>query len=220
MAYPGIFRILLLNRYSHSSSIIKHLEDYYEGSPVIAIAFFYFRFDDTETQSVDKMLCSLIKQICAQRPNTPESVKSLQKYKLKDHRPDRKTLEDALIATIQNFNNVYIVLDALDECPSSNGKRGELLKVLRQIHDQQSPNLHLICTSRRETDIERVLEYILSPTSEFNIDLTARKENVDRDIALHIDETFRSDETFCSWEAEWRDEARNALIEKADGMYA
>jgi hypothetical protein len=165
------------------------------------------------------MLCALIKQICAKRPITPHSVQSLDEFKVKGHRPSRKAIEDALIATVQGFDGVYVVLDALDECPLSNDKREELLKSLTRIHDQDSQNVHLLCTSRRETDIERVLKVILCSKSAFDIDLTVRKKAVDHDIGLHINETFRTDETFKSWKDEWKDEAKSALIEKADGMY-
>jgi hypothetical protein len=209
----------ILNLSPYSSSIIQHLEESHKTAPEIATAFFYFRFDNAQTQSVDDMLCALIKQICAQRPITPHSVQSLDEFKVKGHRPDRRTLEKALVATIQGFNEVYVVLDALDECPSSNDKRGELLRSLRQIYNQNAQNLHLICTSRREAGIERVMEHILSSTSEFDIDLTVRKAVVDRDIGFHIDEIFRADEHFSSWKDEWKDEAKSALIEKADGMY-
>jgi hypothetical protein len=204
---------------SHSSSIIQHLEQSYKTAPEIATAFFYFRFDDTQTQSVDEMLCALIKQICAQRPITPQPVQSLNEFKVKGHRPSRKALEDALIATVQGFDGVYVVLDALDECPLSNDKREELLKSLTRIHDQDSQNLHLLCTSRRETDIERVLKVILCSNSAFDIDLTVIREAIDHDIGLYINETFRTDETFKSWKDEWKDEAKCALIDKADGMY-
>lgn len=61
------------------------------------------------------MLCSLIRQICCRRPNTPPSVEALKGYKEQGHRPDRTTLEQILVDTIHGFSQIFIVLDALDE---------------------------------------------------------------------------------------------------------
>lgn len=163
------------------------------------------------------MLCSLIKQICCRRPDTPQSIQSLVEYKEKGQRPDRRTLENTLVATILGFSRVYVVLDALDECPFENGEREKLLESISRIHNQGSENLHLLCTSRRETDITPLLDPMLSSHSNMDIDLSAHKEAIDRDIGLHIDNTFGV-EPFRSWPDEIKSEARATLIEKADGM--
>jgi hypothetical protein len=200
-----------------SSSIIKHLKERNGLSPENALAFFYFSFTDEKTQNVTEMLSSLIKQICCRRPNTPQSVQSMIDFKEKGHRPDRGTLEKTLVDTIHGFTTVYVVLDALDECPSENGEREKLLKSLSRIRNEKSPNLHLLCTSRRVVDIERVLEPMASSYTNIGIDLTAHKKAVDHDIGLHIDKTFDM-EPFKSWPDPIQAEAKATLIEKADGM--
>ncbi|TVY80393.1 hypothetical protein LSUE1_G004399 [Lachnellula suecica] len=202
-----------------SSSIIKHLKNRYEDSPVIALAYFYFRFDDIGTQSVNEMLSSLIKQISAHRPDTPSSVQSLQKLRSMGQRPDRKTLEDALVATVHGFDDVYVVLDALDECPSRSDEREKLLESIGRIHDLDAQNLHFLCTSRREADIERVFRSVVGPDSEFDIDLSFRQNAINRDIGFHIDRTLQTDKAFSTWDDDWGNEVRTTLVEKADGMY-
>ena len=110
-----------------------------------------------------------------------------------------------------------MVLDALDECPFENGEREKLLESVCRVHNQASQNLHLLCTSRRETDIAAVLKPMLSTHLKMDIDLSAHKKAIDHDIGLHIDNTFGV-EPFRSWPDEIKSEARAALIEKADGM--
>ena len=201
----------------HSSSIIKCLKDENDSNPETALAFFYFSFTDAKTQDIVEMLCSLIKQICCRRPDTPHSVESLTEYKEKGHRPYRKTLEKTLLDTIQGFSRVYIVLDALDECPSENGEREKLLDGLSRILNEGSQNLHLLCTSRRIADIDTALEPVASSHSNIKIDLSAQKEAVDRDIGLYIDNCFDT-QPFKSWPGVMQAEAKAALVEKADGM--
>jgi hypothetical protein len=38
-----------------------------------------------------------------------------------------------LPAVIEDFGDVYIILDALDEYPQSNGERAKLLNIIHQI---------------------------------------------------------------------------------------
>lgn len=164
------------------------------------------------------MLCSLIKQICARRPITPDPVQSLSQYQVKGHRPDRKTLEDALVATIRGFSDVYIVLDALDECPQTNNERENLLQCIERIRDHDPENLHLLCTSRRVSDIEDVLGPMGRSPSASIIDLWTCKQAVDRDIAFHIDQRLSMDTHSKKWGKEIHSEVNAALIAKADGM--
>jgi hypothetical protein len=163
------------------------------------------------------MLSSLIKQLCCCRPDTPQPLRDLGRYEEQGQRPDMKTLVDALAATIHGFSNVFLVIDALDECPFESGERKKLLGCLYSIHISKSDNVHLLCTSRREPDIEAVLNPLLSSPSKIAIDLSIYKEAVNHDIGLYIDQTLATSD-YESWPESIRVEARATLIEKADGM--
>lgn len=166
------------------------------------------------------MLASLVKQLYASRPDTPQAVKNLYEYKEKGERPDTKTLETVLIATIHGFSSVFIVIDALDECPTLNRERKTLLDSLGRITTATPDNLHLFCTSRAEPDIRAAISKILFSPSRAEIDLTSwqNRERLDRDIGLYIDSTFESAD-FSSWPENIRAEAKASLIQRADGMY-
>jgi hypothetical protein len=170
------------------------------------------------------MISSIIKQLCYRRPDTPVSVESLSEYKLKGERPDMKTLEEMLLATMHGFSQVYVVLDAIDECPAEigirNTSRSVLLESLLRIRDKAPDSLHLFLTSRREFDIQAELQ--TSPNSGapppiVDLDLTHVREAVDHDIGLHIDQEF-SKSPFRNWGSDIKDEAKSALIKNADGM--
>jgi hypothetical protein len=163
------------------------------------------------------MLESLIKQLCCRRPDTPQPVKDLSQYKEKGQRPDTKTLEATLLATLGGFSHVYLVIDALDECPFESGQRERLLDCLHRIHSFNSENLHLLCTSRRESDIEIVLGPILTMPFKTAVDLSIYRDAVNHDIGLFIDETLASSK-YNSWPDSIKTEARATLIKNADGM--
>jgi len=160
------------------------------------------------------MLGSLIKQLCCRRPDTPQAVQDLASCKEMGHHPDTETLENTLTATIHGFEQVYMVIDALDECPFANGTRKRLLDILRRIHNTDSPNLHILCTSRKENDIETLFNSLLHLPHNTAIDLSKYMGPMNQDIRLYMDKTLAS----YTWPESVKDEAREALIRKADGM--
>lgn len=163
------------------------------------------------------MLASLIKQIITHRPYIPQIVQRLGEYKNKGGRPDRKTLEEALIASMHGFSAVYIIIDALDECPVLNDERKKLLTNLRHIFTEAPNSLHIFYTSRKELDIETAMRPILSLPSTAEFDLSIARYLLDRDIGRYIDSTLKATE-YDSWPERIKEKTKTALIEKADGM--
>ena len=197
--------------------MIKYLRDRHASDPRTALAYFFFSFSDLERQKVEGMLASILKQIYARRPDTPEAVQSLKDYKARGERPDTETLETAVLATAHGFSDTFIVIDALDECPSILGERKKLLASLRRIIAAMPPNVHIFCTSRAEPDIVSVMQSILSPMQRAQIDLTSHRSQLYDDIGLYIDNTLASD-AYASWPRDLKDEAKESLIGNADGM--
>ncbi|RDA91555.1 hypothetical protein CP533_4340 [Ophiocordyceps camponoti-saundersi (nom. inval.)] len=202
------------------SSVIQHLQDIHGSDPTTALAYFFFSFSDMGKQEVNAMLASLIKQLCVARPDTPQSVACLGEDKERGHRPGTDKLEEAFIATACGFSHAYVVIDGLDECPQLKGEREKLLHVLDHIMMKAPENLHVFCTSRREPDIARTMDDIFRvPGHSFaEIDLTAKRYMLDRDIDLYVRSTLASN-SCRSWPRDVKEEARNTLLEKADGMF-
>ncbi|KAF8858160.1 hypothetical protein BDZ45DRAFT_802669 [Acephala macrosclerotiorum] len=202
------------------SSIIKGLENSYDLDPKVAIAYFYFSFNDKKKQNTDELLCSLIRQLWCKRPDKPPIVQNLDQCEKKNHRPDLETLKQTLAAMICGFSRVYIIIDALDECPNEDGLRERLLKTLCGLHKANHSNFHLLCTSRSESDIEVALRPLMSSQAAIGIDLDSSYCNdlVREDIRLHLDEVF-ADSKYNSWPPEIKVEAKGVLIKKAEGMF-
>lgn len=201
-----------------SSSAITHLEVLRKNDATVAVAYFYFSFGNTQVQNTTEMLASLIKQLCCCRPDTPEPVNDLHDTRTRGHRPDRTTLEKTLIACTHDFSSVYLVIDALDECPTVNSERRKLMQTIRSIHTTTTNNLHLLITSRPETDIAAVLTPLLYGPGNINVDLFEYAGVLANDISLYIDRSFAS-EQYVFWPEEVKNQARTALIEKSDGMF-
>ncbi|KAG5657351.1 hypothetical protein KAF25_005915 [Fusarium avenaceum] len=201
-----------------SSSVIKYFKDRYEQDPETALAYFFFSFGSLEQQKVSVMLSSLVRQLCASRPDTPPPIKRFDDYMARGERPDIESLEAALLAAVSGFSSVFIIVDALDECPAFDGERSRLLDCLERIIIAMPDNLHIFCTSRAEPDIHMTIEELLSPPAKAAIDLTQNQTGLNSDLRLHVD-TVLGTKTYNSWSDDVKAKAKDILITRADGMF-
>ncbi|PON28927.1 hypothetical protein TGAM01_v202035 [Trichoderma gamsii] len=203
-----------------TSSVIKYLRDQYASNSSLstALAYFYFSFSDPQKQRVDVMLASLIKQICSYFSGELLFREAFRGHKKRGERPDTQTLEKMLVTSASSFSNVYVVIDALDECPLLNDQREKLLKSLGRIVIDAPKNVHIFLTSRKEQDIDKRLRAFLSPPSRIEIDLLAHQETLNRDIHHYIDLKLATD-AFHSWPESVKEEVKQSLVEKADCMF-
>lgn len=163
------------------------------------------------------MLASLVKQICSQLHGELLFIEQYCGYKKRGERLDTQTLEEMLLASTTSFSNVYIVIDALDECPLLNGQRELLLKSLGRILLNAPTNLHMFVTSRKEQDIDKKLCAFPSASSMIEIDLLAHQETLNRDICNYIELKLASVD-FDSWPESVKEEVNQSLMEKSDSM--
>jgi hypothetical protein len=112
---------------------------------------------------------------------------------------------------------IYIILDALDECPLTStvppSPREEVLEFVDELVALHLPNLHICVTSRPEHDIRVVLERLTEHAVSLH-DESGQQE----DINNYMTSFVRSNQRM----RRWRDEDKNLVIktlsEKADGM--
>ena len=104
---------------------------------------------------------------------------------------------------------MYLVLDALDECIT----RSILLKGLEEMHHWDLPNLHILVTSRKETDIEDSLGCLV--TSQ----ITLEENVVDFDTRTFVQDQIQRDPKLLKWPQHTRGEIEKVLLNGANGMY-
>jgi hypothetical protein len=148
------------------------------------LAYFYFDFQDTKKQDVIILLCSLIRQLCAGETKLPEEVHKLHdRYKPTGHTPTVEELTSTLYGVIRYLKKeIYIIMDALDEYPEENSKRQELLVQIERMVEQRLENLHILATSRNETDIRATLGDLAGG----GIPIPIQSSKVDADIKMYV----------------------------------
>jgi hypothetical protein len=111
---------------------------------------------------------------------------------------------------------IYLVIDALDECPNTIGvpsSREKVLDLVEEFVELRHPNLRLCVTSRPEFDICTVLGPLATQQ------LSLQDESGQRqDIIYFVTSVVRSDKRMKRWKDEEKDMVIDKLTEKADGM--
>jgi len=111
---------------------------------------------------------------------------------------------------------VYVIMDALDECPNTTAMpspREKVLKLVETLVDAQLPNLRICVTSRPETDIKTLLEPLLFRSVSLH-DERGQME----DIEKYIKSVVNKDPRNRKWKAEDKHLVIEALTERANGM--
>lgn len=208
--------------FDHSSRAIDDLKAICKETPFVVMAYYYFDFNNQTQQDAKTMLRAMLRQLCAARPDIPDWLTTFG-TSLKDHgaSPSCKDLEKAIWTAAGGFDQVYLVVDALDECTTSGDKRLDLLKSLARLQESFPSNVHLLVTSRKESDIEAEFDGFGSAANVNRIDLLHHStwKAVNDDISIYIQQKFK-ESGFNDVSDENKTLARKLLLEKADGMYA
>ena len=185
------------------------------------IAYFYFDFRDTDKQNLHNALPSLLTQLSARSDSCCDILSHVYKtHNNGAYKPNTEAMITCLkdMLALPDQDPVYIILDAIDECPNSSGipsARKQVLDFLKDLVGLQLPNLHMCVTSRPEIDIRTTLE----PITFYPISIH-EQNGQKKDINDYIRAVVYADSDTAM--GKWRDHDKELVIktltERADGM--
>jgi hypothetical protein len=183
------------------------------------MAYFYCDFRDEDKQSHRNILLSILSQLSAQsNPCFDILSKLYSKHDKGAQTPNNSTLMKCLndILSFPNQNPVFLIVDALDECPDNSGmpsSREQVLDLVKYLVGLCESNLHVCVTSRPEIDIRSALESLTS----FRISLH-EQTGQRKDIIKYVSSVVYSDVKMRRWREEDKRLVIETLSERADGM--
>ena len=155
------------------------IDEIYSLQSDIECVYFDFDFNDTQKQSIDGFLRSILLQICSSRNDFVTHAEPLfEKCIHGTQRPSPDALVETLHTLLKGHRRIYLVLDALDECTEWM-QMSELLKKLISSHG----NLNVLLTSRLEQDIKIML------LDHIEIILSIQSDEVKGDVELYVRKT-------------------------------
>jgi hypothetical protein len=181
--------------------------------------YFYFDFGDKEKQNSRNLVTSLLIQLSAFSEPCCEIIHRVYSAHGNGTRqPTNDVLTDCLknMLTIVAERPIYIVMDALDECPDHSGfptAREEVLVVLKDLVGLDLPNLRICVTSRPEVDIKSVLHQLTIHAISLH-----NEGEQQRAIAAYVSSIVNTDVKMREWPDEDKELVIKELSERADGM--
>ncbi|KAN0130216.1 hypothetical protein V8E53_011973 [Lactarius tabidus] len=203
------------------SAIIQDVARLREAGSAL-MAYFYFDFRDLDKQHRRNLLPSLLIQLSSQsRPCCDILSRLYSAHGNGAQKPSNGEMIQCLkdMLAFPHSQPVYIILDALDECPNWPGipsAREQVLELVKELVDLHLPHLHICVTSRPEFDIRATL----TPLTHHRVSLHD-ESGQKKDIVDYVNSVVYSDsETVMK---RWRDDDKKMVVEilseKADGMF-
>ncbi len=174
-------------------------------TPLRSVAYFYFDHQDQSAQSPATVFASILRQLLDGRLGIPEAVsRAYESVASKGGLPQFEC-ETLLAELIKELGNVYIVLDALDECASEH--QASVLQTLGQL--SRNPGLRLLVAAR-----PHIRENAPAFMHRLHLEIVAR----DDDIKLYLGQELRKKGIYEMADEEFAIELIDKLTQGADGM--
>ena len=190
-----------------------------------SLAYFYFDFRDKDKkQDFRNFIASLLFQLSACSSLCCKIISRIYSTHGKGtQQPSNVVLTNCLreMLSVTAQQPIYIIVDALDECPNfdecpdsgMSTPREDVLNLLENLIRLGLPNLRICATSRPEIDIKMALEKLPHGSVSLHDEIGQKK-----DISEYVRSVVYSDKKM--WRL--RDEEKRLVIEelsnKADGM--
>ena len=180
----------------------------YRDTSDVGIGWVYCIYNET-SQTAHNLLASLLQQFCRQKGSlSPELLKSYNYHCRHDTRPLVSDISKLLHSEIKHFSKMYIVIDALDECPESDRTRDVLLSEILNLPS----NAYLLVTSRPNNSIENILREAEC------LEISAHDDDVRRHVVARVAmETLLN--KCVTADPSLKDTIVSKITERAQGMY-
>jgi hypothetical protein len=196
------------------STAIQYTLRHRRSNPRVGIGFFFFTFNDKSKQDASAMLRALVLQLSSQLTDNYELLSRFYDC-CRNATPSDPTLLDCLHQLVQAFEHVYVIIDALDESPRNKCRRA-MLQTLVDIWAWSEPGLHLLVSSRDETDLHDAFHEELHASSDEVVSI--ENDSVHSDIASYVSSYLKDSREFRRWQ-KYHGQIEKALVERANGVY-
>ena len=211
-----------------SSAIIKHIISLRDAKPddeKASLAYFYFDFrDEDKKQDIRNFITSLLVQLSTHSIPCRKIISDIYSTHGKGaQQPSIGALKTCLrkMLAVDSQKPIYIIVDALDECPKLSGMptpRAMVLSLLKDLVSLRFRNLHICVTSRPEVDIQNSIGPLAHSVVSLHEESGQMKDILDyiRNVVYSDD----SDSMMRTWRSDQKELVFKELSKKADGMYA
>jgi hypothetical protein len=203
---------------SASSTIIEEIETM-RKSGLASLAMYYYDFREDRKKDLRGLLSSMLFQLCDQSDSYYDIISGFYStHRNGAQSPSNDELSRCLrdLLRVPRQAPVYLIIDALDECPTTSAMtspREDVLKLVVQLINSRLTNLRICITSRPETNIKAILE----PLAFRSISIHEESGQM-HDIENYIRSVVNTDPKNQRWKEEDKQPVIDILTERANGM--
>jgi hypothetical protein len=183
------------------------------------VAYYYFGYKDSSKRVLRDLLASLVFQLGDDSVRCWSVLYQLYTKCLSDQ-PSNAALAECLgnMLELPRQLPIFIILDALDECPNATETPSaceKALDFLDNLVESEHANLFIGVTSRPEQDIQSVFNPLTSSSRRVSLhDEAGQREDINRYLRSFV----QTDRAMQRWKEEDRELVINTLSERAKGM--
>jgi hypothetical protein len=184
-----------------------------------SLAFFYFDVMHDKKKDLRNLLSSLLYQLYDQ---SDSYLNIFSNFYSAHRRGSQYPSDAALTQCLKDMLNcpgqapIYILVDGVDECPRTSGRRSpreDVLMFIEELVGLHFPNLHVCISSRPEIDIKTIIH----PSAFHSISLHDENGQV-QEIIDYVTSIVGSNPGMRNWRVEDKELVIDELSQKADGM--
>lgn len=189
------------------STVVEELNALFGNNSDIGVAYLYCNYKRQEEQKFERLLASLLRQLLQGQESLPDDMKAVyNQHRIKGTELSTEEVARALYSVSSHFSQLFIVIDALDECRTDDRSRSRLLGEIFKL--QAAYNLNFLATSRFIPEITTVF------AGKPSLEIRANKEDVMGYLRGHLEKL----PSFVLRSAVLQDEIVIGVTEAADGM--
>ncbi|GIZ49344.1 hypothetical protein CKM354_001237600 [Cercospora kikuchii] len=192
------------------SLAIRDIRAYCQDRPGNGYAFFYISFSNDATFGKISLLRSLIVQL----GGTGRALSVLLQLYDNPRRspPGEAELEYILSGCFEAYDQIYLCIDALDECPEDSNLLHNMIEYLQRL-SQTRENVKFLLTSRD-------LPHIRSAMNRLGVEsVNISTQATDEDIRQYVITMLSQDPILSRLDEETKAPIEQTIYQKADGMF-
>ena len=199
---PGAGKTIL------TSIVVEQLTTRFKGDKSIGIAYLYCNFRSKDTQKINDLLSSLLRQLSEGQPSMPTNIKDLYElHKAQRTRPSVDEIGKALQSVATLYSRIFICVDALDECQVTDLCLARFTSELFSL--QATCGANIFITSRFMPDI----------MSRFQKSIILEIRASEDDVRRYLDSHILHLTSFNQCNLDLQEEVKTEIIKAVDGMY-
>jgi hypothetical protein len=172
----------------------------------VRVVYFYYQFQDALKQTTEEVLASLLKQLVLSVDPLPRCLESHYQNFITSHeppaRPDLATLTDLFMQCTKQFERVFVMIDAFDECGQIERQREKIVSVLQSLSESA---VKVFVTTQ-----PHLLDNLTSKHPSTRLKIRAEKTDIQKYVKSHLSKEVSK---------QLENDIIKTICTESDGMY-